>query len=67
MKNRRQFLRSSKLVHLDGKNLTCFIQDLVQSLMNLVLSFKSDRKRPKRAKIKTVQKTTYIQHSGPKG
>ena len=30
-------LQSSKLVHLDGKNLTCFIQNLVPNLMNVVL------------------------------
>ena len=39
--------RSSKLVYLGGKNLTCFIQNLVGNLMKLVLSSKSDRKRPK--------------------
>ena len=27
-------LRSSKLVHLDGKNLTFFIRNLVQNLLN---------------------------------
>ena len=37
-------LRNSKLVHLDGKNLTCFIQNLVQNLMNLVLRSESGRK-----------------------
>ena len=30
-------LQSSNLVHLDGKNLACFIENLVQNLMNLVL------------------------------
>ena len=49
LKNRSQFrctglLCSSQLVHLDGKNLTCFIQNLVQNLMNLILRSKSDRK-----------------------
>ena len=37
-------LHSSKLVHLDSKNLTCFIQNLVQNLMNLVLPSKNNRK-----------------------
>ena len=49
LKKRTQFrctglLRSSKLVILDGKNLICFIQNLVHDLMNLVLRSKSDRK-----------------------
>ena len=43
------FLHSSKLVHLDGKNLTCFIQNLVQISMNLVLSSKSNSKWPKKS------------------
>ena len=37
-------LRSIKLVHLDSKNLTCFIQNLVYNLMNLVPHSKCDRK-----------------------
>ena len=50
-------LLSSKLVHLDGIFLTCFIQNLVQILMNLVLSFKSDRKRLKKwLKLKQSRK-----------
>ena len=49
LRKRSQFrctglLCSSKLVHLGGKNLTCFIQNLVHNLMNLVLSSKSNRK-----------------------
>ena len=56
-------LRSSNLVHVDGKNSTCFIQNL----MNLILSSKSNRKWPKMAKTKTVQKTTYMWHSESKG
>ena len=49
LKKRSQFrctglLRSGKLVHLDGKNLNCFIQNLVHDLMNLVLRSKGDRK-----------------------
>ena len=49
LKKRSQFrctglLHSSKLVNLDGKNLTCFIQKLVHNLMNLVLGSKSDKK-----------------------
>ena len=38
LKKRRKFL--------DGKNLTCFTCNLVQNLMNLVLSSKSVRKWP---------------------
>ena len=54
LKERSQFRRTgllcnSKLVHLDGKNLTRFIQNLVQNLMNLILSSKSNRKWPKMA------------------
>ena len=54
LKERSQFrctglLCNSKLVHLDGKNLTRFIQNLVQNLMNLILSSKSNRKWPKMA------------------
>ena len=49
LKKSRQFcctglLRISKLVYADGKNLTYFVQSLVQNLMNLVSSFKNDRK-----------------------
>ena len=36
------------------------MQNIVQSLMNLVLSSKSDRKWPKMSKTKTVRNTTYI-------
>ena len=48
LKKRRQFcctglLPSNKLVHLDGKNLACFTENVVQKLKNLVLSSKSDR------------------------
>ena len=68
LKKCRQFrctglLRRSKQIHLDAKNLTFFFQNLVQNLLNLVLSSKSDRKWPKVAKTKTVQKTTYMWHS----
>ena len=53
LKKRKQFhcaglLRSSKLVHLDDKNLTCFIQNLVQNLMKLLSSSKNDTKWPKK-------------------
>ena len=46
-KKRNQFLctglmRSGKLVHLDCKNLTCFIQNLDQNLTNLVSNSKSN-------------------------
>ena len=37
-----------KLVHLEGKNWTCFIQNLVQNLMHLVLHSESDRKLKKK-------------------
>ena len=52
LKKRDQFCRtgllhSSKLGHLGSKNLTCFIQILVQILMNLVLRSKTNRKWPK--------------------
>ena len=40
------FLRSSKLVHLDGKTLVSFFQNLVQILTNLVLRSKSDKNQP---------------------
>ena len=54
MEKRRQFrftgfLRSSKLVHLDSKNLTCYIQNLVQNLINLVLHSENNRKWQKNA------------------
>ena len=67
LKKRSQFrctglLYSSKLEHLDGKTLTCFIQNLVQNLMNLLLSSKSNRKWQKK-----VQKTTYTWYWGSKG
>ena len=45
--NFADLLRSSKLVDLGAKILTFFIQNLVQNLMNLVLSSKNDRKWPK--------------------
>ena len=54
-------------VHLDGKILACFTENLVQNLMNLVLSSKSDRKWPKMAKTKIVQKNVYMWHLGPIG
>ena len=67
LKKRSQFrctvlLRSSKLVHVDGKNLTCFVQNLDQNLMNLVLRSENDRNSQKMAKTKTAQKTTYVGH-----
>ena len=34
----------SKLVHLGGKNLACFIWNLVQILLNLALISKSNKK-----------------------
>ena len=37
-------LRSSKLVHLERKNLACFTWNLMRSLMSLVLVFKSNKK-----------------------
>ena len=37
-------LGNSKLVHLNGKILTCFIQNLVYNLKNVVLRRKSDKK-----------------------
>ena len=71
-KKRRQFrsislLRSSKKVHLDGKNVAFFTQNLVQNLINLVLRSKSDKKLQKIGKTKTVSKTTYVFHSPFKG
>ena len=52
LKKRSQFhctglLRSSKLVHIDSKNLICFFQNLVHNLMNLVLHSKIERKQAK--------------------
>ena len=44
----------------DDKNLTCFIQDLWQTL-------KATGSGQKMSKTKVVQKTTYMWHSGPKG
>ena len=49
LKNRSQFrctgfLPTRKVAHLDGKNLISFIRNLVQNLMNLVLSSKSNRR-----------------------
>ena len=70
LKKRRRFrctclLHSSKLVHIDGKNLSGFIQNLVQNLINSVLSSKSNRKWRKVAKTKKVPTTTYMWHSRP--
>ena len=42
-------LRSSKLVHLDGKNLVCFTQNSVQNLMNLDIISKNKRRALKDA------------------
>ena len=72
LRKRRQFhctslLPSSKLLHLDYKNLTCFIQNLVQNLKNLLSNIKTKRSGQKTAKTKTFQKTTYMWHLGSKG
>ena len=61
------FLRSSKIVHLDGKNLACFTQNLEQNLMSLVLMSKSERKKPKMLKTKVVRKNAYMRVSEAKG
>ena len=60
-------LGNSKLVHLNGKILTCFIQNLVYNLKNVVLHVKVTRSSQKMAKTKTVWKNTYMQHSQSKG
>ena len=57
LKKYRQFCCT---MHLNGKNLACFTGNLVQNLMNFFLSSKSDRKGPKMAKTKIVQKKAYI-------
>ena len=41
---RSTLVRSSKLVHLDGRKLASFTWNLVQSLMDLIFSSKNNRK-----------------------
>ena len=59
-------LSSSKLVHLRGKTLTCFNQNPVQKLTNLVLMPKSKGKGSKMHKIKTIWKNAYMRLSDSK-
>ena len=51
------FAGSSKLVHLDDKNLTCFIQNLVHKVVKKWLKLK----------LKQDKKPTYMWHSPSKG
>ena len=76
LKNPSQFcgsslLHSSKLLGLDDRNLTCFIQNLNQNLMNLLLGSKYGKivieQSEKVVKTETVQKTIIMWHSIPKG
>ena len=55
------FLRSRKLVHLNGKNLSCFTWNLVQNLMSLTLISKSNRKWSKLVKTKIVRKNNLLE------
>ena len=55
----------NNIVHLDGKSLTCFIQNLVQISMNLVLSSKINSQ--KMTETKAVQKSTCVWHSWSNG
>ena len=56
-------LHSSKLVHVDEKNLTLFTQNLVQNTMTFFVSSKTDAKRLKNYKHQTMlekRKYTYF-------